>query len=313
MKKNRIIWKILIVAILASASILCGCLEEEKENGSKNWFFYSFEKGMDEWKTDGTDLDEPQIDWGIERTTNLSYSGDYAITLYLDNMNDAGKIWLEKSFNLSENSQYEVNISYNFATRDYGDVNLFKILTGTTTQNPESYNDLTVQETTGHDQGSEQGYIWLNKTYKSTIQTDESGRIFIHIGVWGTWETYRQYFIDNVNISFNEVKVENIPDIGGSWNLSYYNWDNNVTKTDEVQINVDGFKVTISNDTELMCNATILKNNLPAPNDVSPYIIQGCDFDGLGIDVIYIHNSSYMKTELPMCENCNPAILEKNN
>lgn len=102
---------------------------------------------------------------------------------------------------------------------------------------------------------------------------------------------------------------ETYPNIEGSWILRHYGWEGNLTKTENVRIERNNSDVTIASGNEILCNGKIVKNNLPYPQNLTEYIINSCDFRGLGIDIIYIYNSSYLKTELPQCESCNPSIF----
>jgi hypothetical protein len=196
-----------------------------------------------------------------------------------------------------------------FATRDFGMVNLFRIITGVGTKSPETADDLTYQDDTGHHQDEDIEFIWLEKNYTFSILTDDTGKIYVSIGVWGTWETPRTYYIDSVNITFSKVSKDEIPQIEGNWIINFYDWSGNLTKTENITIARDNFKVRFfSNNTEV-CSGTILKNKMQYPNNLTDFLITDCDFGGLGISIIFIYNSSYLKTELPLCENCNPAVL----
>jgi hypothetical protein len=300
----------IMILLLCTTLFLAGCVDDTPDNGTPP-YYYSFETDMQGWQVDGTDLSNPPINWSIEQSDDRATDGNTSIKLYLNNMNDAGKIWIEKQFELDPNTQYEVTIDYDFATSDFGSFNLFKIITGASLSNPETAGDLTFQDDTGHHQEEDIGYTWLNKSYTLTVQTSANGTIYLSIGVWGTWETPRTYYIDAVNISFNKVLLENIPDISGSWMISYYDFMGNVTKTENVSLMQNDTTVTVKTNNETLFTGTLLKNNLPAPYNVSEFVITECDFRGLGVDYLFIQNESVMKTNLPLCENCRPAVFTK--
>ena len=46
--------------------------------------------------------------------------------------------------------------------------------------------------------------MWLGKSYRDVVQTDLSGRIVVVVGVWGTFETPRTYYLDAVEVDFAE-------------------------------------------------------------------------------------------------------------
>lgn len=108
-----------------------------------------------------------------------------------------------------------------------------------------------------------------------------------------------------------QTPPESYPNIEGDWILRHYNWEGDLTKTESIQIERRNDNITIFSGDEVLCNGAIIKNNLPYPQNRTEYIIKGCDFRGLGIDVIYIYNNSYLKTELPLCESCNPSIFSR--
>jgi hypothetical protein len=318
MKKKRIILQRLtknyaLIPLFAISLLLfvglSGCVNGPPKNVQSHLF--TFEDSMEGWTNDGTDLSDPPINWSVVRSDELASEGNYSVKLYLNNLNDAGKIWMEKLFNVSSDTQYEVTVSYTFATSDFGDFNLFTLITGVSTTSPETVDDIIFQGNTGHHQNETQDFIWTEKQFTFTVQTDQKGEVYVYIGVWGTWETARTYYVDEVNVSFAKISSDDLPEIEGQWVLRYYDWAGNLTKTEHVTIERNDFNVQFLSDSSILCEGTLLKNNLPMPYNHTDYVLKNCDFGGLGINLIYVYNSSYMKTELPLCENCNPAIFTR--
>ena len=172
----------------------------EPEEESEQSFAFSFEKDMEGWEVNGTDLDDPQVEWAIERSEDIASEGKTSVRLYLNNMNGAGKIWIERSFEVEPNRTYEVSIAYDLASADWGDVNLWTIITGVV---PESSRiELASQGDTGNNASPEDGFVWLNKSYTFTAESGPEGRLLVVIGVWGTWETARTYYLDNVEVTY---------------------------------------------------------------------------------------------------------------
>jgi hypothetical protein len=52
-----------------------------------------------------------------------------------------------------------------FASADWGDVNLFTIITGVVQEPPETRDDLVYQGSTGNGSDTDVGYVWLKKGY----------------------------------------------------------------------------------------------------------------------------------------------------
>ncbi len=165
---------------------------------------YSFEEGMQGWKVKGTDLDNPPVEWSIERSNRIATKGNTSIKYYLENVNDAGKIWIEKPYIVEPNKNYKVNIEYDFASMDWGDVNLWRIITGIVPKSTENKENLVFQGDTGIGEKTNE-FKWNKKSYEFTVNSGENGKIYAMIGVWGTWETTRIYYVDNVKIEYSEL------------------------------------------------------------------------------------------------------------
>lgn len=195
---------VIMIVILFSIVGFQGCIDNYYDDPQT--YHYSFEKNMQGWNASGIDLDNPPIIWSINRSNNISYDGNHSVQLFLNNLNDAGKIWIEKEFGVNQNTFYKINVSYKFATADYGDVNLFKIITGYSYKSPTKKDDLTFQENTGYPGDEQQeGFIWLNKTYTFSTNSGNNNSIILSIGVWGTWETLRIYYVDEVHVTFEII------------------------------------------------------------------------------------------------------------
>ncbi|MFO8011082.1 MAG: hypothetical protein R6U89_09780 [Dehalococcoidia bacterium] len=195
--------RVILMVILVPLMIIASACDDSDETSSESDYRFSFEEGMEGWSPDGTDLDNPPVQWSIQRSSELASDGEKGIKLFLDNVNDAGKIWIERAFELDPDRQYKVEVEYDFATSDWGDFNLWRIIAGVSSQSPETAGDLTFHEDTGNRAEEDIGYIWLRKSHEFEAKTGSSGDLHVFIGVWGNWETPRTYYIDNLNVRFN--------------------------------------------------------------------------------------------------------------
>jgi len=185
----------LIILVLA---VVTGC--EGSRIPSSGTLTFSFEEDIEGWVANGTDLDNPPVEWSIERSRDIASDGKTAVRIYLNNTNDAGKIWIERQFHGEVNRAYHVRLDYDFATADWGDMNLWTIITSVSPQPPVP--GLLYQGDTGNSAKPEDGFVWLHKSYDFDVESGPDGKLYVMIGVWGTWETARTYYLDNVNISF---------------------------------------------------------------------------------------------------------------
>ena len=192
--------KSFLCSVILMLAVLTGC------NGTgippSGTLTFSFEDDLEGWVANGTDLDNPPVEWSIERSRDIASDGKTAVRLYLNNMNDAGKIWVERRFYGEPNRVYQVHVEYDFASADWGDMNLWTIITGVM---PEpSKTELLFQGDTGNNATPEEGFVWLRKSYDFSVESGPDGSAYVMIGVWGNWETARTYYVDNVAVSLIE-------------------------------------------------------------------------------------------------------------
>jgi len=148
------------------------------------------------------ELGDTLIDWSIERTDEIVYDGSSALKFYLENYNDAGKIWIERGITVKPDQAYKVSLTYAFASADFGFANLWTIITGVVLEPPETRDDLVYQGHTGNGSDTDIGFRWLVKRYDFDVTSNSDGTLYVIIGVWGTWETPRTYYVDFVHIEF---------------------------------------------------------------------------------------------------------------
>lgn len=191
------------VAILAVALLgLTACGDDSLGPDGTVRFATSFETALDGFLPDGTDLDDPPVEWSVERSDEHAHEGAWSVRLDLDNLNDAGKIWIERPFSLEPGATYDVDVGYALGTSDFGDFNLWTLIAGATATDPESVTDLVFQGETGTGEDEDLGVVWLEKRHAFTATASSTGELWVSLGVWGTWETHRTYYLDDLSIVF---------------------------------------------------------------------------------------------------------------
>jgi hypothetical protein len=170
--------------------------------------FSSFEGSLEGWTARGIDLTVGgrEVAWSIEPSTTTATHGTGSARLYLENFTDAGKIWLEKAFSVRPNRLYRVAIEYDFATADFGDVNLWRLIAGALPEPPRTGEALrpAFRGDTGNGSNRDVGHVWLAKRQELEVRSGEGGVLHVVLGVWGTWETPRTYFLDRVRVTVTE-------------------------------------------------------------------------------------------------------------
>lgn len=120
----------------------------------------------------------------------------------MDNRTDAAKVWIVREFSVAASRDYMVQLSFDFASRDWGDANLFQLLAGASPTAPATGAEvLAVARTnisTGNGAGSDVGFLWSQRLFNRPGRSSADGKLYVLLGVWGVWETPRTYYIDNV-------------------------------------------------------------------------------------------------------------------
>lgn len=168
--------------------------------------FYSFEGSPQGWQPHAIDVDDggAKADWSIAPSAGRADDGGFSLLFLMNNLTDAGKMWIQKPFLVEPDRDYKVRMSYSFATQDFGAINLWRIITGVRSSPPQTADDLIFQGETGHGGPSDIGYVWLDKSYDFEVHSGPDGLLYVFLGVWGTWETQRGYYIDHVTVSIRE-------------------------------------------------------------------------------------------------------------
>lgn len=192
----------LVGALVALALVaVSGCDSLTSEPFVRRTLNDTFEQSLGGWVADSADFGAPPIELAVERSDELAESGQWSVRLHLANLNDAGKIWIEQPVEfLTPGRTYEVVLAFDFASADFGDVNLWRIIAGASTDDPETAEGLIFQGDTGNGAASDVGFVWMEKSFTFTTQADENGVVWVFAGVWGTSEFTRTYFIDDVEV-----------------------------------------------------------------------------------------------------------------
>lgn len=174
----------------------------------ENW---SFEAGMEAWTAAAADIHVggTPIDWWARLSTARASHGSRSVEIYMDNRTDAAKVWIVRPFAVEPNRDYVVHLNFDFASRDYGDVNLFQLLAGASPTAPVTGAEvLAVARTnmsTGNGAGSDVGFQWSHRYMTKGVRSSPNGSLYILVGVWGTWETPRTYYVDNVSVELTPL------------------------------------------------------------------------------------------------------------
>jgi len=163
-----------------------------------------FEEGFGEWVADGDVPKDPNnpdhfVIWNITRVMSPAHSGEYSLKFFIDGNQDDGTIWIERKIAVKEKTQAKVNVSIKLYSESESFNTIADLCTYVGTRNPEVEEDFTVLGSANEVAG------WKNYTYTTTLDIGSDREVWVAVGITVRWETYMNYFIDDVEIEISDV------------------------------------------------------------------------------------------------------------
>jgi hypothetical protein len=165
----------------------------QPQNGE---YYYSFEDGFERWEA-GSDVPEDPnrmgepVDWQVVIEGNISFSGDRSVLLYIDGRQDDGTIWIQRQFTF-ETEIRNANVKFQFWSESESFNTLAAVVGYVGNTTPEVEDDFQVLGSANEAEG------W--KSYSFASEIDDSGNVYVAIGISVRWETQMTYYIDDVSI-----------------------------------------------------------------------------------------------------------------
>jgi hypothetical protein len=203
----------LIISALVCACMLsfAGCGGGDPIEPQNPTYTYSFEDGLAGWTAKAYDIEVggSDVDWSIATNTDRATVGTHSVKYNVDNLTDASKIFLEREFTLDPGT-YTLSLDCDFASADFGNVNNFQFIAGVSKAAASSAAGLHFTGDTANGHATDAGFVWLDKTFtgaqieSSTVTVAAGDKVYVQFGVWGTWETERTYYLDNLTVKFTK-------------------------------------------------------------------------------------------------------------
>lgn len=169
-------------------------------------YYYGFEDGtLQGWIVDGTD--QAPV-WHITPSTKLPYAGLWSLEYYMVNTNDATKIWIERSYDVPAGHRYDVSLTWKLASKD-SHVGACPVIAYVDGHDLETHDD-GIQVVGSSDSGGAGEWVWLSESYLRTGVLPGSsggtgqGKIWVAIGMWGTFEVDFTWYVDSVTVDITE-------------------------------------------------------------------------------------------------------------
>jgi len=159
-----------------------------------------FESGFEEWEDDADVPHDPNnpgqtVGWNITRSTDIAYSGQYAVQLFIDGSQDDGTIWLERRIVTSRNTQVLVTMSFWLYSEHESFNTIAAVVAYVGIRNPEEESDFKVLGAANQVAG------WKQYKLEAKVNTESNGELWVALGISVRWETVMTYYIDSVEIT----------------------------------------------------------------------------------------------------------------
>jgi hypothetical protein len=216
----------LLLGFLVAAGLIATCDGDVRlglDDSGGGTFEFSFEDGFDGWRADSADFCDVNPvtgscpPGGAFASTDVSLSraraseGSQAVRLFAENFTDAVKLWIERPFEVDAGGTYRVEVSWDFGTSDaeigawtiIGALTPFEPTAAVTPADPAGQVGDFV--TLGGTSAPGAAFSFLENEFSGEIAAGAGGEIWVGIGVWGTFEVTREYFVDSVSVRIERV------------------------------------------------------------------------------------------------------------
>ena len=210
--------------LLVVATAVAGCGDDDGSGtGPIAESFFSFESGLAGWRADSADFCDHApgsgacVPGGAFATTEVDVvtepASDFpgAVRLVADNTTDAVKLWIERPFPVTPGGAYRVDVSWDLGTSD-GEVGAWTVIAAVTPGDPDAafrpgapgdrVGDFRLLGSTAAPGGT---FEFVPHSFTDTLESAPAREVWVGLGVWGTFEVERTYFLDAVRVRIERV------------------------------------------------------------------------------------------------------------
>ena len=162
-------------------------------------FTDSFDNGLNQW-TQGADVPlDPNnpgqtVAWSIEVSQDQAHSGHQSARMTLDGSQDDGTIWLQRAFDVSTGQAYTVSVSFWLWSESESFNTLAKAAAYAGPAAPVGEANFDVSQPANQVAG------WRQYSYQFESAGNQTGELFVALGISVVWETQVTYYIDDVQV-----------------------------------------------------------------------------------------------------------------
>jgi hypothetical protein len=193
-------------------------------DGGTGSAFFSFEGGLEGWRPDSADFCEldpvtrtcapgtPFAATAVEVVQAPASRGSQSVRLSGDNLTDAVKVWIERPFRVEAGRDLTVTVSFDFGTEDE-EIGAWELIGAVSASDPTAAFAAGGRDRIGDfvrlgsTVSPEPGRLtFLPKSFSGRVTSGPRGELWVAIGVWGTFEVEREYFVDRVTVEIERAR-----------------------------------------------------------------------------------------------------------
>ncbi|MFN2433267.1 MAG: hypothetical protein ABR599_10735 [Gemmatimonadota bacterium] len=137
--------------------------------------------------------------------TGRASEGERSVRLFADNLTDAVKVWIERPFEATPGATYRVSVSFDVGT-DAFEIGAWEVIGAASASDPtaafaaggvDGIGDFLRLGPAATPDGE---FVFLPRSFSQTVRAGPEGELWVGAGVWGTFETAAEYFLDSVTV-----------------------------------------------------------------------------------------------------------------
>jgi hypothetical protein len=194
MNKAVALFAVIIVVVLALLTFKFLSPELQPDQTT---FFDDFEGDFSNWTIGSQVPEDPNnpgqnVEWLVERSKNHSFSGKNSVLFFIDGRQDDGTIWITRKLTLEPKSEKSVNISFQLWSGEESFNTLAAVVGYIGGNKPQAEADFRILGVANQLSG------WKAYSLSNEIATNQTGEVYVALGISVRWEVELIYFADSI-------------------------------------------------------------------------------------------------------------------
>ncbi|MBW3533750.1 MAG: hypothetical protein KY453_00820 [Gemmatimonadetes bacterium] len=199
-------WAPALLALLALPLTGCDAISEATSpQVTAQEYLFNFENTINGWVTEGSNVDPDGSDWSIDASQAVAAGGGQSVAFQLDSQREDALIWMEREFMLRSNRSYDLTMTFEFASADWGPGEHWDLVVAAGAGRVD-IDDAFHTSSTANGATVADGFRWRSFKLPTELRTGDDGRVRIAIGVGGQSVREGIYYLDELGVKFELLR-----------------------------------------------------------------------------------------------------------